>query len=239
MKKTINLAVFILLQITTIFAQTDITQTKEFQNALSPKPESRIEKCILYYKDGAIQDGYMAFEASDLDPNFPYVDAQRFGCMKDGKFKFQKLKFDKLDSFNLGDRHYKFMDIKVSNGLMSSTKKHAIFRVVKNFEKSALIKYVPEDIPFGNDGSTIKPLDMVWNKATNKFFQLETGLGSFTKGLKKLFEDCPSLAEEIQANKDAEPKTSILKKAMTDNTEKNMGIILEACEKYDACDTGK
>jgi hypothetical protein len=238
MKKT-TILLLLAFQVSFLVAQDDITKTKEFESLMSVRADTKVEKCTFYYKKGKVLEGYMAYEAADVDPNFLYSDYTRFRYLKDGKLKLERISTDKIDSFLLGDRIYRKMDIKLSNGLISLTEKDAIYRVVENFEKTAIIKYVPNELGFGESDKDQKPTDILWNKTNNKFFQPETGLGNFTKGLKKIFEDCPSLTEEIQANKDAEPKTSILKKALTDDTQKNFDTLIEACKKYDNCTTVK
>jgi hypothetical protein len=217
------------------YGQADITKHPDFEKWMSVTPESKIVPSIMYFKDKKVLEGTMVYESTTKDPNFIYVDMQRFGYEEKGKIKKERFKFDKLDSLLVGTTMYRIREIKIPTGIITMTNKNALCRVIKDFKKTAILMYVPTEVPFGTNSADHVPLKLVENKVKNKFFQPDLGIQNFTKAFSKFLDDCPSLVKELKESKDNAPKKSLIQKAMTDTNAENEVIILDALAKYDEC----
>ncbi len=233
-KVTLILALFFVGFIS-INAQVEqqIRDHKDFVSYFSPQPSSKTESITVFLKDGSKEEGVIVYESEYDDPRFPWVDMQRMYRLENGRLKIIRLKWNKIEALTIGDKQYKFMDIKLNTGIISASRKNALYRVNEDFVKTSYIRYVPTDLPFGVNDEL--PTDMVYNKESKKFFQPDAGFSGFTKSFSKFVSDCPSLVEELKKLKEEEPKKSILKQAFTDNTEKNKTLMLESLKKYDEC----
>ena len=217
------------------YCQSDITSHKDFTSTMSVKQNSKIVPSTMFFNDGKKLEGTLVYESETEDPNFIYVDMQRFGFIENGKIKKERFKFKNLDSLLIDKTMYRIREIKIPNGLVTMTNKSALCRVIKDFKRTSVLMYIPTEAPFGTNTADLVPLKIVENKDKKKYFQPGVGIQGFTKSLSKFLDDCSSLTQELKDNKEKEPKKSILEKAMTDSSSENDIIMMDALAKYDDC----
>ncbi|MBL0100094.1 MAG: hypothetical protein IPP49_08655 [Saprospiraceae bacterium] len=210
--KIIVLSFSIVLTVLTIQAQTVIPEHADYYKLLGVTQNSQSKPTKIFYSDGNTIDGQLVYESNSIDPQFYAVDMQRFGYIDKGKLRTKRLKFDDMDSLMIDTVMYRFKEIKLSASAISVTKKHALYRIIKDFGKTALLMYVPTGVPFGTNIADVSSIKIVENKVSNKFFQYDAGLQNFTKALGKFLGDCPSIGEELIANKEKSLKNHFWRK---------------------------